>query len=366
MKHKFPYKWTLKDTRFTKDKGKVFSCFACGGGSTMGYKLAGFDVIGFNEIDPRMNKVYVANHHPKHNYLMDIRDMVKLAKAHELPEELYQLDILDGSPPCSTFSMAGNRESDWGKKKKFREGQAEQVLDTLFFDFIALAKMLQPKIVIAENVKGLLVGEAFSYVKRIYAEFNKAGYEVIHCLVNGSEMGVPQKRERCFFLAVRKDLMQYIPRHKTLFEEIPLIDLTFNETPITWGEVWERGNFQRPLTDFKRQMWELRKYGDIDLSACCGRAGRNPNSNFNCNFLYKDKVPNTCTANDMCILFDEPRTRSDSEIISCSTFPTDYNFLGEKVIYVCGMSVPPVMMAQIASRVYDQWLKSIITNLTNN
>lgn len=40
------YKWKLSETKFTKDKGKVFSCFACGGGSTMGYKLAGFEVIG--------------------------------------------------------------------------------------------------------------------------------------------------------------------------------------------------------------------------------------------------------------------------------------------------------------------------------
>ena len=50
--HKFPYNWKLAEANFTKDKGKVFSCFACGGGSTMGYKLAGFDVIGCNEIDP--------------------------------------------------------------------------------------------------------------------------------------------------------------------------------------------------------------------------------------------------------------------------------------------------------------------------
>jgi DNA (cytosine-5)-methyltransferase 1 len=113
MKHKFNYKWTLKDTVFTKDKGKVFSCFACGGGSTMGYKLAGFDVIGCNEIDPRMNKVYVANHHPRLNYLCDIREMV----TRELPEELYHLDILDGSPPCSSFSICGSREEGWGKKK---------------------------------------------------------------------------------------------------------------------------------------------------------------------------------------------------------------------------------------------------------
>lgn len=366
MKHKFPYKLTLKDARFTKDKGKVFSCFACGGGSTMGYKLAGFDVIGCNEIDQRMNKVYVANHHPKHNYLMDIRDMVKLAKAHELPEELYQLDILDGSPPCSSFSTAGNRDDDWGKEKKFREGQAMQVLDTLFFDFIALAKRLQPKIVIAENVEGLLLGEAFSYVRRIYEAFEDAGYKVVHQLCSAYYMGVPQMRRRVFFTAIRKDLMEYIPTRADLFETYPVIDLDFNEEPILWGEVYEPGNMQYPLSDFKRGMWELRQDGDIDLSACCGRADRNPNSNFNSKFLYKYKVPNTCTAHDKCILFDEPRTRSDSEIISCSTFPTDYNFLGEKVIYVCGMSVPPVMMAQISSRVYDQWLKSIITNLTNN
>lgn len=74
----FNYKWTLKDANFTKDRGKVFSCFACGRGSTMGYKLAGFDVIGCNEIDPRMNNIYVANHNPKINLLMDIRQMVSI------------------------------------------------------------------------------------------------------------------------------------------------------------------------------------------------------------------------------------------------------------------------------------------------
>lgn len=121
------WKWSFKD--YPEKNGlKVFSCFACGGGSTMGYKLAGCDVIGDLEIDPRMNKVYVENHHPKYNYLEDIRDF---NKREDLPEELYNLDILDGSPPCSTFSMAGQREDAWGKKKKFREGQKEQTLDDL-------------------------------------------------------------------------------------------------------------------------------------------------------------------------------------------------------------------------------------------
>ncbi len=57
-KNKYHYDWALKDTVFTKTSGTVFSCFCCGGGSTMGYKLAGFDVIGCNEIDPKMMEVY--------------------------------------------------------------------------------------------------------------------------------------------------------------------------------------------------------------------------------------------------------------------------------------------------------------------
>lgn len=365
--HKFPYKWALKDARFTKDKGKVFSCFACGGGSTMGYKLAGFDVIGCNEIDPRMNRVYVANHHPKHNYLMDIRDMVKLAKSHELPEELYQLDILDGSPPCSTFSVAGNRESDWGKKKKFKEGQEEQVLDTLFFDFIALAKNLQPKIVIAENVKGLLIGKAFNYVRRIYEEFDKAGYLVCHTLCDATTMGVPQRRERVFFTAIRKDLLQYIPKRHYLFDVYPEIDLTFNEEPIPFREFYVPGVDDRPSSKGKMfEYWEKRQPSDESFCDTIKREW-GVEKCFTNKYLKADQVSNTLTSNsDVLYLYDEYRKPNRSEVCSISTFPQDYDFLTESYYYICGMSVPPVMMAQIASRVYDQWLKSISINLTNN
>ena len=116
------WKWSMsKDYPQEKGKIKVFSCFSCGGGSTMGYKLAGCEVIGNCEIDKQMNEVYVKNHHPKFNYCMDIRDFNNLPD-DELPEELFNLDILDGSPPCTTFSIAGDREDTWGKKKKFREG----------------------------------------------------------------------------------------------------------------------------------------------------------------------------------------------------------------------------------------------------
>lgn len=112
---------------------------------------------------------------------------IERERERELPPDLYNLDILDGSPPCSTFSIAGNREKDWGKEKKFREGQSAQILDTLFFDFIALARVLQPKVVVAENVKGLLMGSAIDYVRRIYKDFDNAGYYCQHFLLDASK-----------------------------------------------------------------------------------------------------------------------------------------------------------------------------------
>ena len=192
------WKWRFADYPLEKNGIKVFSCFACGGGSTMGYKLAGCDVLGCCEIDKTMNDIYINNHHPKYNYLMDIRDFNKIPD-NEIPEELFNLDILDGSPPCTTFSMAGDREDSWGKKKKFREGQKEQTLDDLSFVFIDTIKKLRPKVVIMENVEGLLLGEAWSYVQKIYKGFIEAGYRLNHWLLK-AEKWVSHKPDTEFSL----------------------------------------------------------------------------------------------------------------------------------------------------------------------
>lgn len=225
--HKFNYDWTLKNANFTKDKGKVFSCFACGGGSSMGYKLAGFDVVGCNEIDKRVMDLYERNHHPRYAFLEPIQTFKERTA---FPDALYNLDILDGSPPCSTFTiaMARTRQETWGKEKRFREGQAEQVLDTLFFDFIDVVRKLRPKVVIAENVKGLLQGAAKKYVQRIHMEFEDAGYTCQHFLLDAQYMGVPQHRERVFFVCLRNDLIQYVPTAHTLFDTYPVINLNFD------------------------------------------------------------------------------------------------------------------------------------------
>ena len=347
-----------------RTKEKYFLVLLVGGGSTMGYKLAGFDVIGMNEIDKKMAECYVENHNPKYSFVEDIR---VFKERNDLPEELYNLDILDGSPPCSSFSMAGNREKDWGKEKKFREGQSEQVLDTLFFDFIDLAKKLQPKIVIAENVKGILLGEAKEYVKKILSDFDNAGYVVKEVLLNAMRMGVPQKRERVFFIGIRKDLVELLPSNDAiLFDDFPLLNLVFFESLITFEYVYEDfDDKQYVIPPSYLEAWNLRQYGDLDLSCTMGREFNRPNSFFSSNYIYKNKVPNTITGGEKNILFDEPRGFNKNELCKIGSFPLDYNFLTSKPAYLIGMSVPPVMMAQIASRISEQWLTKIEENDNN-
>ena len=133
--HRFPYEWRMSDgypAKGIENHGcTAFGAFVCGGGSTMGCKLAGYDHLGGVELDPKIAAVYRENHHPKHLYTMDVRDFNRL---DDLPEELFHLDLLELSPPCSTFSLAGSRDKAWGKEKRFDEGQKLQTLDDLVFD----------------------------------------------------------------------------------------------------------------------------------------------------------------------------------------------------------------------------------------
>jgi len=320
----------------------------------MGYKLAGFDVLGCNEIDPKMIEAYRVNHKPKYSYLEPIQTF-KLRK--DLPEELYNLDILDGSPPCSSFSMAGNREKDWGKEKKFREGQAEQILDNLFFDFIDLAKELQPKVVIAENVKGLLLGNAKDYVRKIYKEFEEAGYYCQHWLLDASTMGVPQRRERVFFICLRKDLAQPFLYQKDMFTEVPKLELNFNEPKLLFSIIKEELN-TKTISDGEFDLWKERIITDNDFGQINHRLG-NKITRFTTKLIHNDKVPLTITAGCNNILFDYPRNPTKHEFCKIGSYPMDYDFLKLRPEYLIGMSVPPVMTAQIATEIYDQWLDKL-------
>lgn len=338
----FGWKWRLEDLLPPDKDVTVFSTFSCGGGSTMGYKRAGFRVLGNVELDKPINAMYVKNHHPKYNYCMDLRDFNTL---YNLPDELYRLDILDGSPPCSVFSTAGERDKNWGKEKKFREGQKEQRLDDLFFVFLDTARKLKPRVVIAENVTGLIKGKARWYVREIINGFHDAGYEVQLFKLNAMYMDVPQQRERVFFIANNQGFNK--------------LTLSFDRPLIPFGQIrTERG---KPLSEksVKTRTW-LKYYRPSDVSMgnikhrLLGTDSRNCASNRIC---ADARIVNTITSGGTYIRAYDFDKFSDEDYINTQTFPQDYDFCGNNVQYVCGMSVPPNMMAHIATQVYEQWFK---------
>lgn len=304
----------------------------------MGYKLAGYNVIGGVEIDPEMMKIYRENHRPEHSYLMGVQDFKNIPDK-DLPKGLFNIDILDGSPPCSSFSMAGSREKEWGEKKKFREGQADQVLDNLFFDFIDVAKKLKPKVVVAENVKGLIIGKAKGYVKQIYKAFDMAGYDVQLFLLNSAFMGVPQRRERTFFIARRKDL------------NLPNISLNFNEPLISVKDAFMGASLEgsKKLSELQNKYWGKTKQGNSFSEAAKG-------SWFTWVRLSESIPSNTVHSGPAQTHPTEPRFLSNQEHFRLQSFPDDYNLLSVDARYICGMSVPPFMMQRIANQIHQQWL----------
>ena len=95
---------------------------------------------------------------------------------------------------------------------------------------------------IMENVEGLLLGEAWTYVQRIYKELKAAGYQVKHWLCKGEHMGIPQKRHRVFFVALRNDIAF----------DLESLDMSFNYEPVTYGETtYTEDNKEYRLAKFK-------------------------------------------------------------------------------------------------------------------
>lgn len=342
------YKWNLKDSTFEKNKGAVLSTFSGGGGSSMGYLLAGFNVVGCVEIDEKMMLSYKANLKTEHTYQIPIQ---KFRRLKNLPKEFYDLDILDGSPPCSVFTNAGNRAKDWGKKRKFMEGEYLQVLDTLFFEFILLAKKLQPKIVIAENVPGITFGKAIKYVQEIHAAFSDANYYVHHWFLDSSKMGVPQKRVRVFFIAMRKDLADKFDKKINLTNKLPFLNLKFNEPIVKVKEILDQpDDVYQELSPAFEKHWKETKIGKYVGKFQSGRIKLSPNQV--CPVIASVDYP----------LFHpfEMRTLGMKEVFLVHSFPLDYKLVNQKRYnYIPAMSVPPLMMAKIANEIYKQWLSKI-------
>ena len=342
--------WNLADLALVPKNGiKVMSTFACGGGSSMGYKRAGCEIVAANDIDPEMAWHYKLNLNPKHYFLCPIRDLLTA----DLPPELFALDILDGSPPCSTFSMAGSREDAWGKDKHFREGQAKQVLSDLFFDYLDLVERFKPRVAIAENVKGMILGNAKGYTKMVMARFKEIGYRPQLFLLNGADCGVPQRRERVFFVAIRNDIeappLKLAPTHRW----ISVGEATRDLQALTDSEIIDTA-----MTDVDKA-WRHTEKGGCYADYYKQVEGRL--NAFSHQKLCNEKPAPTLTATtDNFKHYSIPRKLTFREWKRLGSFPDDYHAKTDKIgKYMIGMSVPPKMTEQVARAVIEQWLNPI-------
>lgn len=351
MQSVFPYKWNIADgypAKGIEPNGcKVFGTFICGGGSSMGYKLAGFDHLGGVELDPKIAEIYKDNQHPKYLFNEDIRDF---NRRQDLPAELYNLDILDGSPPCSTFSIAGSREDAWGKEKKFAEGQKKQTLDDLVFVYCDTILKLKPKVFILENVKGLAIGNGKAYLRTIVQKLS-ADYNTQVFILNAATMGVPQTRERCFIIGLRKEFA------------LPPLKLHFDCKPILFGEIREQDIEERKKLEvhsINKEIWEKRILQDRCIADTKKRLGLRYNG-FTNMYIHDTYVSGTIAASAQYYIYNESifRKLTERELKLLSSFPLDYNVAENKLQFVVGMSVPPVMMAQVSHQIYIQWLSNI-------
>lgn len=335
--NRYTWDWSLSEIKHDKPV-RVFSTFSCGGGSSLGYKRAGFEVVGNVEIDPKINNLYIANNKPKFNYCEDLR---VFNQREDLPDELLDLDILDGSPPCTSFSTTGIRDKGWGKEKKFREGQAYQTLDDLFFVFLDTVEKLMPKVVIAENVPGIITGKAKGYVNQIVNRFKDLGYDVQIFSLNAAYMDVPQARHRVFFVANRCGFKK--------------LKLDFDHDPIRFGEV--RTEQGRPvMSEQARAILDKALPRDHRFLDVMQRLTGEATKMYGSIIVPDSRVCPTVTSGGEYYRLDDKTKFSNDDYRRVQTFPSDYNFRDNNVHYVCGMSVPPNMMANIAMEVWEQWL----------
>jgi DNA (cytosine-5)-methyltransferase 1 len=210
---------------------KVASTFSGCGGSCLGFRWAGFRHVYANEFIPAARETYLSNFVGA-TYLDD-RDIRKVTVDDVLKSSGMkpgELDVFEGSPPCSSFSASGKGAKGWGEVKAY--SNSKQRTDDLFFEYIRLLKGLQPKMFVAENVAGLVRGAAIGTFIEIINEMNAAGYVTKCRILDAQWLGVPQVRRRTIFIGIRNDLVARgveatyptpLPYQYTIADAIPWI-----------------------------------------------------------------------------------------------------------------------------------------------
>lgn len=336
----------LSDIKKIPTRFEVVSLFAGGGGSSTGYRMAGGKVLAVNEFIPEAVNTYKANWSDTIILPGDVRKLTPEEILKTIEKKEGELDLLDGSPPCSAFSTAGSREKGWGQVKKYSDAQQGNVED-LFFEYTRILRGLMPKVFIAENVAGLTKGIAKGYLNEILRELKSSGYEVSCKILDAKWLGVPQSRTRAIFLGVRKDLWkdQYAeklypqPQSKTVSLEEAFSGLIFTE--------------------------EDRRETDISGYAVYRELKNLPHGGQSTKYFQlvkaHPKMPSGCitaSAGNVgiaCVKHWDNRAFTVAETKRIMTIPDDYVLTGtyQQKIERLGRMVPPLMMKVVADNLFN-------------
>ena len=352
--------YTLNDVK-ESSKRKLFnvvSLFAGGGGSSTGYRLAGGDVLAINEFIPAAQECYAKNYPDTHIFKGDVRELTAEAILDKINLKKGELDILDGSPPCSAFSLAGIREKGWGKEKSY--SSTTQVVDDLFFEYARILKDIQPKVFVAENVKGLTIGQPKNLLgssqmglfgehkNTIYHTLVDCGYRVRYKVVNAADYGVPQNRERIIFIGVRRDICAKISYPPAFNYKVSVGEAIHDLEPDVFN----------PLSPTLERIWDDLRLGEPTHSygiRTGDKMGGTQRSK-----TFKDTPSRTITCTPEVFHYQDRRTLAINELKRICGFPDDY-YTGtsfNKSWERLGRAVPPLMMKAIAEHIYNTILKN--------
>jgi DNA (cytosine-5)-methyltransferase 1 len=361
----------------------AISTFSGTGGSCLGYRMAGFRLLWANEFIPAAQESYKANHPDSILDPRDIRQITPNDILSRINLKVGEIDLMDGSPPCASFSTAGKREKGWGSVKKYSD--SEQRTDDLFFEYARLVKALQPKVFVAENVSGLVKGTAKGYFQLILKELKDCGYKVSAKLLDAQWLGVPQQRQRIIFIGVRNDLglnpvhPDPLPYRYTVREAIPwIVKLKLGGAPDNWkdsnrpaGTVVQSDGARTNTTAYLSS-YLIEAETDISRFAIGEEweklaLGQRSDKYINLRRENPDAPAHTVTAmggNQSAASVTHPtekRKFSIAELRRICGFPDDFILTGsyEQQWERLGRAVPPVMMSHVAATVRDQILKKL-------
>jgi DNA (cytosine-5)-methyltransferase 1 len=213
----------------------------CGcGGSSLGYKRSGMNGLLGIDTNPVSCESYGLNFPNAEVWNRDIKKVTPKEILSNFGMFKGDLDLLDSSPPCQGFSIAGKRE-------------VLDVRNELFLHTKRFIVGLQPKVFIIENVDGLLHGKMRGIFNHIISELEKTPYRIKWKSLNSIYYGVPQSRQRVIIMGVRKDLdiEPQFPEHDNQFQligdVIPNIDFH------------SRGQFDKRLKDVNSFAYTITK-----------------------------------------------------------------------------------------------------------